>query len=52
MELIDRREILNGYEFDRLAERFNPTLDRSDQVAVGIMLGFPIPLTNNRCTMA
>ncbi len=30
MKLIHRREIIDGYGFDRLAKKLDPTLDRSN----------------------
>jgi hypothetical protein len=39
MKLIDGSKIVDSYRIDRLAERFNPAADRSDQVAMRIVFG-------------
>jgi hypothetical protein len=38
MELIYRREIVDGYGIDRLTKRLDAAVDRSNQVAVRVVL--------------
>jgi hypothetical protein len=39
MKLVDRREIIDGYGIDRLAERLDPAADRGNQIAMRVVRG-------------